>query len=196
MQNRPRINQNINTLFIMNCSSSSFNFFSKNKRNTMSDSYQNSNEKAGDLSNIHQGDDSNHGLNSSLNNMTDFGITGGQDNRTNSNPFMGSHNQCDHDIAGRFNPYGGLPNVPTHMPGDPSFTRQTGPLMGGKHINDNGGSIQAGDAASGPTFSLTDPCVPELIHNAAPQLVKKRNDEAAGDDVVGLDPSQGKLKMD
>ncbi|KAL0580988.1 hypothetical protein ABG067_008495, partial [Albugo candida] len=109
--------------------------------------------KPTDLSNINQGDDSNHGLNSSLNNFTpsDFQVPGGGNNST-----MDSHNNGDHDFSGRFNPMGGLPQVPTHQPGEPSFTRQTGPLMGGKHVDDDDEGFQTGDAANGPTFNKTD----------------------------------------
>jgi hypothetical protein len=122
-----------------------------------------------DLSNILQGDDSNHILDSSLNNSnptTDF-----------SEPnHMDSRNQGDHDNQGRFNAFGGLP--PNQQLGNPLFTRQTAPLMGGKHVNEEGAESQQ----QGPSMQ-------------APTLGEKRQDEP-DQDRIGLDPSQGKLKLD
>ncbi|CAO3641642.1 unnamed protein product [Mucor hiemalis] len=149
--------------------------------------------KPTDLSNISQGDDSHHGLNSSLNNTTPtaFQEPGGGNNST-----LDSHNNGDHDFTGRFNPFGGLPQVPSHQPGDPSFTRQLGPLMGGKHVDDDDEGFQTGDAARDPTFSnQIDDRISDLAKKAAPKLGEKREDEPDGDS-FGLDPSQRKLKMD
>lgn len=145
----------------------------------MSDSYQNSHGKPADLSNILQGDDSTHGLNSNLNNTTpsNFGMSGGQDDAINSDPLMDS----------RFSAYRNFPNVPTHLPGDPSFTRQTGPLMGGEHVNDSEEGIKSGDAISGSKFTNVDPRASKL---------EKRSEEPNSDTNIGLEPSQGKLKMD
>lgn len=152
--------------------------------------------KPADLLNILQGDDSNRGLNSSLNDTTptDFDDPGRQYNGTDSSRFMDSRNNGDHDLSGRFNPYGGLPNASGQQPSDPSFTRQLAPLTGGKHADDDEG-FETGDAANGPTFNNTESRAPELAHSAAPMLGEKRMDES-DEDRIGLDPSRGKLKMD
>lgn len=146
--------------------------------------------KPTDLQNILQGDDSQHGLNTTLNNTTpsDFAVPGG----SNPDKYMDSHNNGDHDPTGRFNPFGGLPDYARGQPGDPTFTRQTAPLMGGKHVDDEDNEgFQFGDPANSQTFAQNEPCAAEL----APKLGEKRADEPEGDR-IGLDPSQGKLKMD
>jgi hypothetical protein len=123
-----------------------------------------------DLSNILQGDDSNRMLDTSLDNTnppTDF-----------SEPnHMDAHNQGDHDSQGRFNPFGGLP--PNQRPDNPLFTRQTAPLMGGTHANNDNRNT---DQQQGSSIQ-------------APTLGEKRQDEP-DQDRIGLDPSQGKLKID
>lgn len=127
-----------------------------------------------DLSNILQGDDNNHLLDPSLNNTNP--TTG-----FSEPSHMDSRNQGDHDIHGRFNPHSGLP--PDQQPGNPLFTRQTAPLMGGQHENDNN------DQNTNTFGQQQDPS------GQAPTLGEKRQDEP-NHDRIGLDPSQGKLKMD
>ncbi|CAO3652210.1 unnamed protein product [Mucor fragilis] len=120
-----------------------------------------------ELANIRQGDDAN----AQLNNAT-FGS-----NVTDfSEPdHMDSRNQGDHDASGRFNPSGGFP--PAH---GQHFARQLAPILGGKHVDQD-------QADKDP---IVDPSVP-----AAPTLGEKRQDEP-DEDRIGLDPSQGKLKLD
>lgn len=121
-----------------------------------------------ELANIRQGDDSNVQLNSNTfsNNITDF-----------SEPnHMDSRNQGDHDFAtGRFNPTGGFP--PSN---GQHFARQLAPILGGKHVDQD-------EQGKDP---IVDPSV-----QTAPQLGEERQDEPEGDR-IGLDPSQGKLKLD
>ena len=134
--------------------------------------HQNSKTKPTDLSNIAQGDDSSHELNTSLHNIvpSDFQVPGGGDH---SSSFMDSHNHGDHDLQGKFNPFGGLP-----QPGDPSFTRQLGPIMGGKRVDEE-----------------TEKEEHAIQGIRAPHLGEKRDDEPEGAS-FGLDPSQRKMKMD
>jgi hypothetical protein len=128
----------------------------------------NQNKRPGDMQNILQGDDSLPTLNSSLNNPP-------------SGATMDAHNMGDHDASGRFNPFGGLPDIHANQPGDPSFVRQLGPIRGGKHVDDEEGSYH--------------PINPDTIQHAAPTLGTKRQDEP-DQNQIGLDPSQGKMKID
>ncbi|KAG2206828.1 hypothetical protein INT47_007584 [Mucor saturninus] len=145
------------------------------------------NGKPADLRNIVQGDDSHGVLNSSLNNTipTDFDDPSREYNGTSSSKIMDSHNHGDHDLSGRFNPYGGLPSG--QSADDPGFTRQLAPIMGGKHADE----VVTGDE---PTFTNKEPRAPESAH-IAPVLGEKRTDEP-DEDRIGIDPSRGKLKMD
>ncbi|KAK4514284.1 uncharacterized protein ATC70_001876 [Mucor velutinosus] len=121
-----------------------------------------------ELANIRQGDDSNPHLNTATfgSNVTDF-----------SEPnHMDSHNQGDHDASGRFNPSGGFP--PTH---GQHFARQLAPVLGGKHVDQNEAD--------------KDPIVDPSVSTTAPALGEKRQDEP-DQDRIGLDPSQGKLKLE
>lgn len=127
-----------------------------------------------DLSNIHQGDDSLKQNNSNSKN----GIN------SPTSEHMDSRNVGDHDAHGRFNPFGGLPSS---IPGRGNFTRQLGPLQGGKHVDEDENNIS----------TFVDP----YVNNAAdilshpPKLGEKRDDEPDSDK-IGLDPSQGKMKID
>ncbi|KAI9265675.1 hypothetical protein EDC94DRAFT_43204 [Helicostylum pulchrum] len=104
---------------------------------------------------------------------------------------MDSHNNGDHNPNGRFDPFGGLPDYARGQPGDPTFTRQTAPLMGGKHVNDDDNEgFRFDDPANSQTFAQNEPCADEL----APKLGEKRADEPEGDR-VGLDPSQDNLPI-
>ncbi|GAA5809804.1 hypothetical protein MFLAVUS_003219 [Mucor flavus] len=148
----------------------------------MSNLGQDPREKPTDLQNILQGDDSQHGLNTTLNNTTpsDFAVPGG----SNPDRYMDSHNNGDHDPTGRFNPSGGLPDYARGQPGDPTFTRQTAPLMGVKHVDDEDEGFRFGDPANSQTFVQNEPRAAEL----APKLGEKRADEPEGDR-IGLDPN-------
>lgn len=126
-----------------------------------------------DLSNITQGDDSYKQINSNSQNIinpptSDF-----------SEPdHMDSRNKGDHDAYGKFNPFGGLPPGLDHG----NFTRQLGPLQGGKHV----------DEGEYNTNTTVDPSVPTSF---APKLGEKRDDEPEYNK-IGLDPTQGKMKID
>jgi hypothetical protein len=127
-----------------------------------------------DLSNILQGDDNYNHINSNPQNIIDPPTS------DFSEPdHMDSRNKGDHDQYGRFNPFGGLPPNPQG-----NFTRQMGPLRGGKHVDED-------DTTLNP---IVDPSVPSSSLNA-PKLGEKRDDEPDYDR-IGLDPSQGKMKID
>lgn len=154
------------------------------------------NGKPTDLQNILQGDDSKRGLNSSLNETmpTDFDDPSRQYNGISSSKIMDSRNNGDHDLSGRFNAYGGLPNASGQNANDPGFTRQLAPIIGGKYADDDEG-FETIDAPNSSTFNHTDPRASELAHADAPTLGEKRSDEP-DEERIGIDPSRGKLKMD
>lgn len=150
------------------------------------------NGKPTDLQNILQGDDSHRGLNSSLNNTipTDFDDPSSKYNGMGSNKLMDSHNNGDHDLSGRFDPYGGLPSSSGQHVDDPGFTRQLAPIIGSKHADDDEGILNQ-DSNNERTFPNTE----TRAYTEAPILGEKRTDEP-DEDRIGIDPSRGKLKMD